>query len=74
VIRRNPTPGSAAAEALDKRRAERSALKAAKAPPVPSGTSEPETVVNEVVDPKPVRQQPKREPRAKRTSPPKKTT
>ena len=74
VIRRNPTPGSAAAEALDKRRAERSALKAAKAPPVVSGTGEPETVVNEVVDPKPVRQQPKREPRAKRTSPPKKTT
>ena len=74
VIRRNPTPGSAAAEALDKRRAERSALKAAKAPPVASGTGEPETVVNEVVDPKPVRQQPKREPRAKRTSPPKKTT
>jgi len=74
VIRRNPTPGSAAAEALDRRRAERSAVKAAKTPPDPAVPAEAETVVTEVVDPKPVRQQPKREPRAKRTTPPKKTT
>ncbi len=68
VIRRNPTPGSAAAEALDKRRAEKSATKAAA-----SGGPAP-VVVAEVVEPKPVRQQPKREPRAKRSNPPKKST
>jgi YidC/Oxa1 family membrane protein insertase len=73
VIRRNPTPGSAAADALDKRRAQR-AVKAAKTGPEPAGPAEPDAVVADVVDPKPVRQQPKREPRAKRTSPPKKTT
>jgi YidC/Oxa1 family membrane protein insertase len=69
VIRRNPTPGSAAADALDKRRAGRTATKAAKVVDV-----EPAPVVAEVVEPKPVRQQPKREPRAKRSNPPKKTT
>jgi YidC/Oxa1 family membrane protein insertase len=73
VIRRNPTPGSAAADALDKRRALR-AVKTAKTGPEPAGPDEPDAVVADVVDPKPVRQQPKREPRAKRTSPPKKTT
>jgi YidC/Oxa1 family membrane protein insertase len=69
VIRRNPTPGSAAAEALEKRRAERDSAK--------SPGDEPEAIV-QVVEPKPARQQPKREPRAKRTgpppTPPKKTT
>jgi len=74
VIRRNPTPGSAAADALDRRRAQRTAVKAAKAEPEPAAPGEPDAVVAEVVDPKPVRQQPKREPRAKRTSPPKKPT
>jgi YidC/Oxa1 family membrane protein insertase len=64
VIRRNPTPGSAAAEALDKRRAEREAAKGAVVA----------DVAPDVVEPKVVRQQPKREPRAKRTNPPKKTT
>src|SRR5450631_2756699 len=54
VIRRNPTPGSAAAEALEKRRSGRTATKAAKVVDV-----EPEPVVDEVVEPKPVRQQPK---------------
>jgi YidC/Oxa1 family membrane protein insertase len=66
VIRRNPTPGSAAAEALAKRQAERDASKAV-------GQAPTEAVV-EVVDPKPPRQQPKREPRAKRQGPPKKST
>jgi YidC/Oxa1 family membrane protein insertase len=67
VIRRNPTPGSAAAEALDRRRADR---EAARVPAAPEGSGE-------AMAPKPVppvRQQPKREPRAKRTGPPKKTT
>jgi YidC/Oxa1 family membrane protein insertase len=64
VIRRNPTPGSAAAEALDKRRAEREAAK---------DVVVAETVPQEI-EPKVVRQQPKRETRAKRTNPPKKTT
>ena len=69
VIRRNPMPGSAAAEALEKRQAERSAAKVAK-----DVTVEQAPVVTEVVEVKPVRQQPKREPRAKRSSPPKKST
>jgi len=69
VIRRNPMPGSAAAEALEKRQAERSAAKVAK-----DVTVEQSPVVTEVVEVKPVRQQPKREPRAKRSSPPKKST
>jgi YidC/Oxa1 family membrane protein insertase len=68
VIRRNPTPGSAAAEALDKRRADRSAAKQA------SGSAPAPAVVDEVVEPKVVRQQPKREPKAKRTNAPKKST
>ena len=67
VIRRNPTPGSAAAEALDKRNAERTAAKAA-ADPAVSLEKAP------IPEPKPVRQQPKREPRAKRTGPPKNST
>ncbi len=68
VIRRNPTPGSAAAEALDKRRADRSAAKQT------SGSAPAPAVVDEVVEPKVVRQQPKREPKAKRTNAPKKST
>ena len=67
VIRRNPTPGSAAAEALDKRNADRAAAKSA-ADPAVSLEKAP------IPEPKPVRQQPKREPRAKRTGPPKKST
>jgi YidC/Oxa1 family membrane protein insertase len=68
VIRRNPTPGSAAAEALDKRRADRSAAKQV------SGSDPAPEPVPEVVEPKVVRQQPKREPKAKRTNAPKKST
>ena len=75
VIRRNPTPGSAAAEALEKRRSEREAAKVAATSAESAGSADgagaPES------DPKPlppVRQQPKREPRAKRSGPPKKST
>jgi YidC/Oxa1 family membrane protein insertase len=66
VIRRNPTPGSAAAEALEKRTADRQAAKVAADPQLAVEPPEPTT-------PAPVRQQPKREPRSKRTGPPKKT-
>jgi YidC/Oxa1 family membrane protein insertase len=72
VIRRNPTPGSAAAEALERRRSEREAAKVAAAP-----VDSADSAVAAEADVKPlppVRQQPKREPRAKRSGPPKKST
>ena len=65
VIRRNPTPGSAAAEALERRKAERDAAKTAADPQLAVEAPPP--------PPPPVRQQPKRESRSKRTGPPKKT-
>jgi YidC/Oxa1 family membrane protein insertase len=71
VIRRNPTPGSAAAEALEKRNAGRAANKAAKDA---GGEAALVPEVPDPAEPKVVRQQPKREPRAKRTNTPKKTT
>jgi len=78
VIRRNPTPGSAAAEALEKRRSEREAARVAAAPAAPPDSVDPaDGGVATATDAKPlppVRQQPKREPRAKRSGPPKKST
>jgi YidC/Oxa1 family membrane protein insertase len=65
VIRRNPTPGSEAERALLQRREEKAAAQAAKA----AGQSGASTT--EVIDPPkpPQRQQPKREPRARRSGP-----
>ncbi|MGZ4619843.1 MAG: membrane protein insertase YidC [Frankiaceae bacterium] len=65
VIRRNPTPGSEAERALLQRRAEKAAAQEAKA----AGLSGAATT--EVIDPPkpPQRQQPKREPRARRSGP-----
>jgi YidC/Oxa1 family membrane protein insertase len=78
VIRRNPTPGSAAAEALEKRRSEREAAKVAAAPADSAGSAgSADGAGAPASDPKPLppaRQQPKREPRAKRSGPPKKST
>jgi YidC/Oxa1 family membrane protein insertase len=65
VIRRNPTPGSEADIALQRRKADRAAATAA-AEALESGT----TVVDTEEAPKGQRQQPKRAPRAKRASPP----
>jgi YidC/Oxa1 family membrane protein insertase len=65
VIRRNPTPGSEADIALQRRKEEKAAATAAAAA-LASGT----TVVDTEEAPKGQRQQPKRAPRAKRTSAP----
>ena len=64
VIRRNPTPGSEAEKELIRRKAEKAAARGEIA--LPTGTTA--TVVDE--EPKAVRTQPKRQPRAKRTPPP----
>jgi YidC/Oxa1 family membrane protein insertase len=69
VIRRNPTPGSEAHEDLQRRRAEKEAAKKASSPALPGGSDAglDGSVELGEADSKPVRQQPKRESRAKRS-------
>ena len=64
VIRNNPSPGTPAYEEWEKRKAAKAAAKSAKAGGGAAGTT---TGVVEVTPPKPVRQQPKKAPRAKRS-------
>jgi YidC/Oxa1 family membrane protein insertase len=64
VIRRNPTPGSEAALALERRRAEKAAAQAA----AQAGTN-PQAAVDTVEPPPPTRNQPRRQSRAQRKQP-----
>ena len=69
VIRNNPQPGTPAAEALAARKAEKAARKGL--PVEPTGTG-PQTIAGTVVEdeaPK-ARNQPKKQPRSKRSGPP----
>jgi YidC/Oxa1 family membrane protein insertase len=63
VIRRNPSPGSPAAEELEARRAAKAARKAGGAAPAATATA---TATEEAEAPKPVRAQPKRKTRSQR--------